>query len=156
MRSAQQGIFSPFPAASYRVAVVVAEFNSDITKALLQGTLAELAKYKIPKKNIDIFRVLGCVEIASVLAAVAQSKKYDCALALGAIIRGETDHYYYVADLVVRGVSSAMAKGLPVGFGVLTVDTKKQARARLDVGAQAAAAALHSARINRGIVSKRT
>jgi 6,7-dimethyl-8-ribityllumazine synthase len=155
MRVGKQGNFKPFNASAYRVAIVAAQFNRDVTGAMLRRALAQLRRYRVPKKNIQVLRVPGCVEVAAALHAVAASERYDCAIAIGAIIRGETDHYYYVADIVCRSVSEAMEEGLPVGFAVLTTDTMAQAKARLDAGSQAAAAALHTARLTRRLRSKK-
>jgi len=139
---------TPFNASKYHVGIVVAQFNSDITESLLNSALEEAKRYKIPSKNIIVKRVSGCVEIPVVLKAMAQRKKYDALVVFGAVIRGETDHYTYVANIVSDGVLSVMMDyGTPVGFGVLTCENSKQAKARLDLGAGALAAAIQGARI---------
>ncbi len=146
MQHAATAHFKPFNAASYRVAIVVAEFNRDITSALLKSALAKAKQYKMKSDQVQVYRVAGCVEIPVALTALADSGKFDCLVALGAIIQGETDHYKYVADIVTRGVCETMEEGLPVGFGILTVATTAQAKARFSSGGQAMEAALQTAK----------
>jgi 6,7-dimethyl-8-ribityllumazine synthase len=143
----------PFNASKYRIGIVVAQFNADITEQLLESALGEAKKFKIPRNRIMIHRVAGSVEIPVVLKALAQTKKYDALIALGAIIRGETDHYEYVAKMVTEGILEVMIddKPMPVGFGILTCENLTQAKARLASGAGALAAALQSAQIVRNI-----
>lgn len=141
----------PFSARGYRVGIVVAQFNHAITEQLLNSALAEAKAYAITQKNISVYRVAGSVEIPVVLHALAKTKKYDALVALGAVIRGETDHYDYVIKILTEGITEVMLEdeGIPVGFGVLTCENKKQAQARVALGAGALAAAVHSARLIR-------
>lgn len=139
--------FKPFNAAKYRVAVVVAQFNRDITEPMLRRAVAAAKKYRLPRQQVRVYRVHGSVEIPVVLKALAESEKYDCVVAIGCIIRGETDHYEYVAQIVTQGVLEVMEEGMPVGFGVLTVNSKDQAIARIASGATAMEAALQTAKI---------
>jgi len=128
-----------------RVGIVQAQFNSDITDAILQDTKDCLKKYGI-EKNIDIFTVFGSVEIPVILKALADSKKYDLLITIGAIIKGETDHYDFVAKLVCEGVLQVMlANKIPVGFAVLTTANKKLAQERINIGTHAVEAALNNA-----------
>ncbi len=135
-----------FDAAHMKVGVVVANFNEEITGKLLKSAMDALAKCNIGKKNIRVVVVPGSVEIPFVLQKFAQSKKYDCLVALGAVIKGETDHYTYVCKIVQEGALRVMLDySIPVGFGVLTANTLEQAKARTDFGGHAAAAALELA-----------
>ena len=154
MRSPQPGQFKPFNAARYRVGIVVAQFNADITQALLQQAQSALAQYKVLPQNIQTFHVPGVVEIPAVLHALLRAQTCDALIAIGCVIRGETDHYTYVTEIVCRGVNQVMAQGMPVGFGILTTENHDQALARLDAGATAAIAALQTAKIVRAITSQ--
>ena|SRR3989338_4002434 len=135
-----------FDAAHMKVGVVVANFNEEITGKLLKSALEGLKKCNIDRKNIRVVVVPGSVEIPFVLQKFAQSKKYDCLVALGAVIKGETDHYTYVCKMVQEGTLRVMLDySIPIGFGVLTANTFEQAAARTDFGGHAAAAALELA-----------
>lgn len=140
-----------FDASSYRVGIVVADFNPAITEGLLVNALEQAARFQIPEKNITVHRVSGSVEIPLILKRMSDSNRFDALVALGAIIRGETDHYEHVADIVTKGVRQVMlqGEGIPVGFGVLTCATEAQAKSRLHVGADALSASLRSAQIIR-------
>jgi 6,7-dimethyl-8-ribityllumazine synthase len=142
-----------FNASGYRVGVVVADFNEDITGKLLASAKDAASRFRITKKNLVVYHVAGSVEIPVVLKALAETEKFDALVALGAIIRGQTDHYEYVAKIVTEGVVEVMLDDdpIPVGFGVLTCDSKKKAVARVHSGGEALAAALRSARILREI-----
>ncbi len=147
MQQSTKKMFKVFDASDYRVGIVMAQFNSDITEKILKSALAKLEEYGIKKQKVKVYRVSGSVEIPVVVQAMAASDKFDLAIAIGAIIKGETDHYTYVANLVTNGILEAMEDGMPVGFGVLTVNNKEQAITRLHIGAEAAEAALQAAKI---------
>lgn len=149
----QTGKLKPFDASRYRVGIVVAQFNADITEKLLASALSEAKKFKVPAKNISVYRVAGSVEIPVVLKALSETKKYDALVALGVIIRGETDHYDYVAKIVTEGIIEVMIddEPMPVGFGILTCENVKQAQARVGSGAGALAAALQTAKTIKGV-----
>jgi 6,7-dimethyl-8-ribityllumazine synthase len=152
MKNSQRAEFPVFVAANYRVALVISRFNRNLTDALEQSAVAMLASYRVPKKNIQIFRVAGAVEIPVLLNKLAQTKKYDALVALGAIIKGDTPHFDYVAKLAAEGVLRVtLDHNLPIGFGILTTNNLRQARARVSAGGEAVAAALHSARLIRTI-----
>ncbi len=156
MQKAIKSGFKIFNASTYKVGIVVADFNRDITAVLLKKAMACCTEYGVAKKNIAVFRVPGCVEIPSILYALADSdEEYDCLIALGAIIQGETDHYIHVANVVTHGVEEVMKEGLPVGYGILTVADVAQAKARLDAGRMAAEAALQSAKLISDILGKK-
>jgi 6,7-dimethyl-8-ribityllumazine synthase len=152
MKNSQRAEFPIFVATTYHVALVISRFNRDLTESLEQSALAMLASYRVPKKNIQIFQVAGAVEIPVLLNKLAQTQKYDALVALGAIIKGGTPHFDYVAKLATEGILRvALDHNLPIGFGILTTNNLRQARARLNAGGEAVAAALHSARLVRSI-----
>ena len=147
MQKAQKGELKIFDASQYKIGIVTAQFNYDITKKLLENALACAQKYHVAQANISIFRVAGSIEIPLVIKKLAERKKYDCLVALGAIIRGETAHFEYVAKMVSEGVLRVMLDyGVPIGFGILTCDNKEQALARVDCGASATEAAIQLAK----------
>ncbi|MBP9726541.1 MAG: 6,7-dimethyl-8-ribityllumazine synthase [Gammaproteobacteria bacterium] len=129
------------------IAIVVSEFNHDITQALLDGALLTLRKY-LNEENIRVIWVPGAVEIAFAAQHLARQKKVDAIIALGAIIYGETDHYQYVCQHVTNGCQRVMLdESIPVIFGVLTVQSRELALARAGgkkghVGVESAEAAI--------------
>ena len=128
-----------------RFGIIVARFNSFISERLFEGALDTLTRHGADNANIEIVRVPGAFEMPLALKAMAESKKYDALIALGCVIRGETPHFEYVAGECSRGVAQvSMQYNLPVGFGVLTVDTIEQAieRAGAKAGNKGADAAL--------------
>ncbi len=140
--------FQPFDASSYRVGIVVAQFNGKITGALLASARQKLADYRVPDANITVHRVAGSVEIPLILQTLAKSGNVDCLVALGTIIRGETAHFEYVAKIVSEGVLRVtLDHSIPIGFGILTLENAAQAESRLDFGGHAVEAALQSAEI---------
>src|SRR5271169_6650980 len=120
-----EGTFAPPPG---RFALVAARFNQLIVDSLVSGALDALRRHGITESAIDVMRVPGSFEIPPVAHQLAASKKYAAVICLGAVIRGETDHYDHVANAVAGGVAqAALATGVPVIFGVLTCDTLEQA-----------------------------
>ena len=147
MQKVAKAEFTVFDAKKYRVGIVAAQFNKDVTDELLKSAEENLREYGVPVNKISVHRVAGSVEIPVVLKALAETKKYDCLVALGAVIRGDTPHFDYVCKMVSEGVLRVMMDyGLPVGFGVLTTENKDQALARLQVGGEAAKAAVQTAK----------
>ena len=115
----------------YKIAVVVSKFNSDITGGMLKGALDVLKKNKVKDNNIKVIWVPGSLEIPLACLRLARTKKYDGLIALGSVIKGGTDHYYYVAGESIRGVIEVMLQiGLPIGMGIITTNNLKQARER--------------------------
>ncbi len=111
-----------------RFGIVLSRFNSFIGERLLEGALDALIRHGAEPGDIDVVRVPGAFEMPLALKALAAGKGYDALIALGAVIRGETPHFEYVAGECVRGVSQVSIQfDLPVAFGVLTVDTIEQA-----------------------------
>lgn len=108
--------------------IVVARFNSFVVESLLEGALDTLKRYGANEADIEIVRVPGAFEMPLAIKKMAASKKYDGIIALGAVIRGGTPHFDYVAGECVKGMAHVMMdEGIPVAFGVLTVDTIEQA-----------------------------
>jgi 6,7-dimethyl-8-ribityllumazine synthase len=117
---------------SVSVAVVVSRFNPEITEELLNGAVERLIELEVPKDNITVIHVPGAIEIPLVGMRLAASSEYDSIIALGSIIKGDTDHYDYVCDQVSKGCQGVMlAHQIPVVFGVLTTDTAEQAKERI-------------------------
>ena len=111
-----------------RFGIALGRFNSFIGERLLEGALDALVRHGADAANIEVVRVPGAFEMPLALKTMAASKKYDALIALGAVIRGETPHFEYVAGECAKGVSQvSMQFDLPVAFGVLTVDTIEQA-----------------------------
>src|SRR5947207_686254 len=116
-------------ASGLRFAIVVARFNSEITDKLRQG--AEEALQKTSAEVVDNFTVPGAFELPLAAKQLAMSGHYDGVIALGAIIRGDTPHFDYVAGECARGLQQVMLETVvPVAFGVLTTDTEEQAQLR--------------------------
>jgi 6,7-dimethyl-8-ribityllumazine synthase len=114
-----------------RIAIITSKFNTEVTQALYEGAVQRLAEKGIIVAKNDTFFVPGAVEIPVVALYLARSKQYDAIITLGAVIRGETDHYDYVCESVTYGCQNIAVKyGIPVIFGVLTTDNEEQALAR--------------------------
>jgi 6,7-dimethyl-8-ribityllumazine synthase len=128
------------------VAVVVSRFNGEISTALLESALDALAAQGVSQTAVTVMPVPGAFELPLAAMALARSRRYACIVALGCVIRGETPHFEYVAGESASGLQLAgLETGVPVSFGVLTCDTREQARARVDKGAEAARSALEMA-----------
>lgn len=111
-----------------RIAIVVANFNDFITARLLDGAKAALARHGVRDDDVTVVSVPGSFELPLVAKKLAESKRHDAVISLGAVIRGETDHYEHVAGEAAKGIANAgFASGVPVIFGVLTTDTLEQA-----------------------------
>lgn len=111
-----------------RVGIVVASFNEFITSKLLDGARAALDRHGVRDSDITVARVPGSFEIPLVAKKMAESNQHDAVICLGAVIKGETDHYEYVAGEAAKGISNtASSTGIPIIFGVLTTHTVEQA-----------------------------
>jgi 6,7-dimethyl-8-ribityllumazine synthase len=111
-----------------RVAIVASRFNEFITARLIEGALDALARHGVNPEDVAIYRVPGSFEIPPVARKVAGSGKFNGVICLGAVIRGGTPHFDYIAAEVTKGVAqSAMEAEIPVIFGVLTTDSIEQA-----------------------------
>ena len=128
-----------------KIGLVVARFNSFITERLLDGAIDALIRHGASEGDLEVVWAPGAYELPLVTKVMAQSKKYDAIVALGAVIRGGTPHFDYVAGECVKGISQTMMEStLPVAFGVLTVDSIEQAieRAGTKAGNKGAEAAM--------------
>jgi 6,7-dimethyl-8-ribityllumazine synthase len=111
-----------------KVGIVAARFNDFITSRLVDGALDGLQRHGVAEADIDLVKVPGSYEIPLAAKMLAQSRKFNAIICLGAVIRGATPHFEYVSAEVSKGVASvSMETGLPVIFGVLTTDTIEQA-----------------------------
>ncbi len=111
-----------------KIGIVAARFNDFITSRLVDGALDGLQRHGVAEADIEIVRVPGAYEIPLAAKMLAQSKRFNAIICLGAVIRGATPHFEYVSAEVSKGVASvSMETGLPVIFGVLTTDTIEQA-----------------------------
>ncbi len=128
------------------VGIVVSRFNGEIVNRLLASALAELERVGVPKETITVMAVPGAFELPLGAMALAKPRRYSCIVALGCVIRGETAHFDYISGEAASGLQlAALETGVPVAFGVLTVDTVAQAEARVDKGADAVRTALEMA-----------
>jgi len=132
-----------------RVAIVCSRFNPDIGKGLLAGALRALKDAGVSDDRITVVTVPGALETPLALQRLAQSRRFDALVALGAVIRGDTYHFDIVANESAAGVTSvALEFGIPIGNGILTCNTDAQAVARMDAkGHEAAMAALELANL---------
>lgn len=134
-----------------RVAILASRYNELITTRLLEGALACCDEAGLSREQVDVVWVPGAFELPAAAEAAARTGRYVCLVALGAVVRGETPHFEYVAGEAARGLNTvAVRHAMPVGFGVLTVDAMDQALARAggaagNKGHEAAAAALQAA-----------
>jgi 6,7-dimethyl-8-ribityllumazine synthase len=114
-----------------RIAIAVSRFNSEVTDNLLAGAVDALRKAGVAAKDVTIVRVPGSFELPLAAQTLARTKKHDAVVALGAVIRGDTDHYDHVCRAAQEGLMRVgLDEGLPVLFGVLTCDTDEQAMDR--------------------------
>ncbi len=147
-------------AENRRFALVVGRFYEDLAEKLVAGAKAELEKHGA--ETVDVYDVPGAFELPLAAKYAVESGRYDGIVALGAVIRGETSHYDYVCGECARGLQQVqLASGIPVGFGVLTVDTREQAEARVgggakrDSGAHAAEAVVASLKVKESVKQQR-
>jgi len=134
-----------FIAHDEKYAIIVSRFNHFITDRLLEGSLDTLARHGVNEGNITIVRVPGAFEMPIAAQRLAESKKYHAIIAVGAVIRGGTPHFDYVANECTKGLASVSLKfNIPIAFGVLTVDNIEQAieRAGTKAGNKGTEAAL--------------
>jgi len=134
-----------FSAADATFALVAGRFNRFIVDPLIDGAIDVLVRHGVSMDNITLINAPGAFELPLVVQKVAQQQKYDAIIALGAVIRGGTPHFEYVAGECVKGISQvSLNENVPVAFGVLTVDTIEQAieRAGTKAGNKGAEAAM--------------
>ncbi len=140
-----------------RIAIVVARWNELITRALLDGAREALRRHGVREADVDVAWVPGSFEIPAAARWLAESGRYDAIVCLGAVIRGATPHFDYIAGVAMTGIADvARATGVPAAAGVLTTDTAEQALERAGIkggnkGAEAAVAAIEMATLRRVI-----
>jgi len=140
-------------ARDLRVAIVAARFNEFVVERLVTGATDALLRHGASEKGLELVRVPGAFDMPLAVRRLALSKRYDAIVALGAVIKGETAHFDFVAGECASGIArAALEAGVPVGFGVLTCDTMDQAIDRAggkagNKGAEAALAALEMANL---------
>jgi 6,7-dimethyl-8-ribityllumazine synthase len=141
------GVIEGEPTGNRRaVGIVVARFNGELTGELLRRALDELERLGVGREAVTVIPVPGAFELPLAAMALAKTRRYSCIVALGAVIRGETPHFEYVASEAASGLQLAgLETGVPVAFGVLTVENEEQARARLDKAPEAVRTALEMA-----------
>jgi 6,7-dimethyl-8-ribityllumazine synthase len=128
------------------VGIVVSRFNGSVTTQLLDGALAELSSAGVRQEAITIMVVPGAFELPLAATALAKTRRFACIVALGCVIRGDTPHFDYVSSEAASGLQlAALETGVPVSFGVLTLDRVEQAEARIGKGAEAVRSALEMA-----------
>jgi 6,7-dimethyl-8-ribityllumazine synthase len=128
------------------VAIVAARFNGEITNKLLESALGELDEAGVRREAITVMPVPGAFELPLAAMALAKTRRFACVVALGCIVRGETPHFDFIASEAASGLQlAALETGVPVAFGVLTVDMVEQAEARVSKGAEAVRTALEMA-----------
>jgi 6,7-dimethyl-8-ribityllumazine synthase len=148
-----------------RFAICVSRFNSFITEELLRGALDALARHGVAEEDVDVFRTPGAFELAPLVRRVAEQGAHAGIICLGAVIRGGTPHFEYIAAEVTKGIATvALSSECAISFGVLTCDTVEQAIDRAGTksgnkGAQAATACLEMAnlhsKISQGMAKRR-
>jgi 6,7-dimethyl-8-ribityllumazine synthase len=155
MQQSTKSTIKTFDASSIKVGFVVAQFNSEITEAMLKNALNKAKEYSISDKNIKIARVPGAVEIPLLLqtfclqnqedAEYDREPTYDILVAIGCVIKGDTPHFDYVCKYACEGIMKvSLENNIPVGFGITTVNTHEQAVERINCGGGALEAALIS------------
>jgi 6,7-dimethyl-8-ribityllumazine synthase len=128
------------------VGIVVSRSNAEITNRLLESALAELEQIGVARDQVVVMAVPGAFELPLGAMALAKTRRYACIVALGCVIRGETARFDYISGEAASGLQlAALETGVPVSFGVLTVDTLEQATARVASGAAAVRTALEMA-----------
>jgi 6,7-dimethyl-8-ribityllumazine synthase len=128
------------------VAIVAARYNGEITNKLLESALEELDEAGVRRDAITVMPVPGAFELPLAAMALAKTRRFSCVVALGCIVRGETPHFEFIASEAASGLQlAALETGVPVAFGVLTVEMIEQAEARISKGAEAVRTALEMA-----------
>jgi 6,7-dimethyl-8-ribityllumazine synthase len=141
------GVIEGEPTGNRRsVGIVVARFNGELTGELLRRALDELERLGVGREAVTVIPVPGAFELPLAAMALAKTRRYSCIVALGAVIRGETPHFDYIASEAASGLQLAgLETGVPVAFGVLTTENEEQAKARLDKASEAVRTALEMA-----------
>lgn len=144
-------------AAGFRIGIVAAKFNQQVTNKLLNACVDALTDHGVRKENIHVVRVPGAFEIPLVARVMAKSGRFDAIVCLGAVIRGDTPHFAYISAEVSRGIAqTALDTEVPIIFGVLTTETVAQAEERADSaqfnrGGEAAKSAIEMVKVMRQV-----
>lgn len=152
-----QVIEGKLDARGMKFGIIVSRFNDFVTEKLLAGALEALRAHGGEEKDIDIVRVPGAFEIPLLAQKMAAGRKYDALICLGAVIRGDTPHFEYIAEGVTRGIGNVILEHrIPISFGVLTTNNVEQALERAGTktgnkGFEAALTAIEMASLNREI-----
>jgi 6,7-dimethyl-8-ribityllumazine synthase len=137
-----------------RIGIVVSRFNRTVTEQLLSGALEALAAHGVADDDVQVVHVPGAFEVPYAAQCLAAGRRYDALICLGAVVRGETPHFEYIAAEVTRGIGSiALQHQIPIAFGVLTTDTIEQALDRAGArhgnkGYESAVTAIEMARVS--------
>ena len=148
-------------AEGFRFAIIASRWNDFITARLVEGALDALERLGATEDSVEIFKVPGSFEIPLTAQKVAETGKFDAVICLGAVIRGATAHFDYVAGEAAKGIANvSMKTGVPVLFGVITTDTLEQAIDRAGAkagnkGFEAAMTAIELVNLYKGIVSEK-
>ena len=140
-------------AKGLKIAIIASRFNDIIVDRLIGGSVDYLTRHGLERENITLVRIPGAFELPVVCAKLARSRQFDGIVALGAVIRGATPHFDFVANEATKGLAQiSLETGVPVGFGLLTTDTVEQAVERAgskagNKGVDAAAALLETIRV---------
>lgn len=137
-------ISGKFNQQDLKIAVVVADFNSTVTSQLKEGAVSTLVKFGVNEDQVDVYHVPGAFEIPFATKKLLATGKYDGIMTLGAVIKGETDHYDLICQNITNGIMQLNMQGeVPVTFGILTTDNIEQAmqRAGLKMGNEGASTA---------------
>ncbi len=146
--------------AGMRFAVAAARFNRAIVEALLEGALEAFAGQGVGEDDVEVVQVPGAFELPLAARRLARTGRYEAVVSLGAVVRGDTPHFEYVAGECARGIATVtLETDVPVIFGVLTVDTQAQAEERTggrhgNKGAEAALAAMEMAALGRRLAPR--
>lgn len=160
-RGARLVVGNPASGRGFRLAIVASRFNDRITARLLDGAFRALEAGGVRAKDLAVTFVPGAFELPFAARALAASRRYDAVVCLGAVVRGGTPHFDYVAGEAARGIARASEEtGVPVLFGVLTTDNERQALDRSggrlgNRGADAARAAIEMAQVARQLRGRR-
>jgi len=137
-------------ASNIKVGIVLSEFNPDITESMFEGALTTLKEWEVSEKNIEVHRVYGSFDLTYACDSMIRKHNPNAIIALGCIIKGETNHDHYIASAITHGLTNLTIKhGIPISLGLLTTNNLDQARARsrgkTNHGDKAAVAALQAA-----------
>jgi 6,7-dimethyl-8-ribityllumazine synthase len=147
MQKADKASFKPFDASDWKIGIVMAQFNKQVTEQQYKSALDKARLYRLKPANVLTVRVAGAMEIPLALQYMAQGGRFKALLAIGCVIKGETPHFDYVCRLVTEGILRVeLDHHIPIGFGILTCNTLDQALERVYLGGDHLEAALQLAK----------